>query len=85
MKKFFVMGLLVTATSFLLLPVSCLAQKGTSAKEIDAIINAKEVERIERTLSADDMQGRKTFTPGIEKAADFIASEFKAIGLQTCE
>ncbi len=83
MKKFFVMGLLITATSFLFLPARCLAQKGTSAKEIDAIINAKEVERVERTLSADDMQGRKTFTPSIEKAADFIASEFKTIGLQT--
>jgi Peptidase family M28 len=83
MKKFFVTGLLLSATSFLLVPVSCSAQKGTSVKEIDAIINAKEVERVERTLSADDMQGRKTFTPGIEKAADFIANEFKAIGLQT--
>jgi Zn-dependent M28 family amino/carboxypeptidase len=83
MKKYFLTGLLLSATSFLLAPVSCSAQKGTSAKEIDAIINAKEVERVERTLSADDMQGRKTFTPGIEKAADFITSEFKAIGLQT--
>ncbi len=50
---------------------------------IDQIINAKEVERIERILSADDMEGRKVFTPGIEKAATFIASEFKQTGLQT--
>jgi len=47
-----------------------------TAQNIDKIINAKEVERIESTLSADDMQGRKTFTPGIDKAADFIAAEF---------
>ncbi len=46
------------------------------AQKIDKIINAKEVERIEKILSADDMQGRKTFTPGIDKAADFIAAEF---------
>jgi Peptidase family M28 len=46
------------------------------AQNIDKIINAKEVERIERILSADDMEGRKTFTPGIDKAADFIAAEF---------
>jgi len=46
------------------------------AQNIDKIINAAEVERIERILSADDMQGRKTFTPGIDKAADFIAAEF---------
>lgn len=44
--------------------------------KIDDIINATEVERIEKTLSSDDMEGRETFTPGIDKAADFIASEF---------
>lgn len=46
------------------------------AQNIDKIINAAEVERIEKILSADDMQGRKTFTSGIDKAADFIAGEF---------
>ncbi len=46
------------------------------SQKINKIINAAEVERIERILSADDMQGRKTFTPGIDKAADFIAAEF---------
>lgn len=46
------------------------------SQNIDKIINAAEVERIEKILSADDMQGRKTFTPGIDKAADFIAGEF---------
>ncbi|WP_026769236.1 M28 family metallopeptidase [Asinibacterium sp. OR53] len=49
----------------------------------DQVIQVKEVERIERTLSADDMEGRRVFTPGIEKAAAFIASEFKQTGLQT--
>ena len=45
-------------------------------QNIDKMINAAEVERIEKILSADDMQGRKTFTPGIDKAADFISAEF---------
>jgi hypothetical protein len=72
MKQLFAAGLLLFSTSFLF------------AQKIDAIINAKEAERIERTLASDDMRGRKTFTPDIDKAADFIASEFKAIGLQTC-
>ena len=71
MKKFFVTGLLVSITSFLM------------AQNIDAIINTKEVERIERTLAADDMRGRKTFSPEIDKAAVFIAAEFKKAGLQT--
>ena len=52
-------------------------------QSIDKIITNKEVTRIEKTLSADDMQGRRTFTPGIEKASAFIESEFKKIGLQT--
>ena len=52
------------------------------AQDIDKIINATEVERIEKILSSDDMQGRRTFTPGIDKAAVFISEEFKKAGLQ---
>jgi hypothetical protein len=48
----------------------------TFSQNIDKIINVAEVERIEKTLSADDMQGRRTFTAGIDKAAGFIESEF---------
>jgi Zn-dependent M28 family amino/carboxypeptidase len=46
------------------------------------VIKVKETERIEKMLSSDEMQGRRTFTPGIEKAANFIAAEFDKIGLQ---
>src|SRR5215831_7894352 len=52
------------------------------SQSINQIINATEVERIEKVLSADDMQGRRVFTPGIDKAADFIADEFKKAGLK---
>lgn len=52
------------------------------AQNIDKIINASEVERIEKILSSDNMQGRKTFTPSIDKAADFISGEFKRSGLK---
>ncbi|MFT2008500.1 M20/M25/M40 family metallo-hydrolase [Pontibacter sp. 13R65] len=44
-------------------------------------ISQKETTRLVKTLSADNMQGRATFTPGIEKAADFIQQEFQRIGL----
>lgn len=71
MKRIFFTGLLTSITSFLF------------AQDINSIINAKEVERIERTLASDDMRGRRTFTPDIDRAADFIANEFKSIGLQT--
>ena len=53
-----------------------------AAQSIDKIINPAEVERIERVLSSDSMEGRKTFTPAIDRAADFIAAEFKKNGLQ---
>lgn len=45
--------------------------------KIESIISIDEVSRIEKTLSADDMEGRMIFTPGLEKAANFIASEFQ--------
>jgi Zn-dependent M28 family amino/carboxypeptidase len=71
MKEILIGGLFLITTSFLL------AQTKT-----DDVINAKEVERIERSLSSDEMRGRKIFTPDIDRAADFIASEFKKIGLE---
>jgi putative aminopeptidase FrvX len=46
------------------------------------VISESEVSRIEKTLAADDMQGRQVFTEGIEKAAAFITKEFKHAGLQ---
>lgn len=45
-------------------------------------IDSTEVRRIISTLAADDMQGRRTFTPGIDKAASFIEQEFEKAGLQ---
>lgn len=35
------------------------------------------------TLASDSMQGRKVGTKGIEKAAQYIETEFKALGLKT--
>lgn len=54
----------------------------TYAQQIDKIINVSEVNRIEKTLSSDDMKGRAIFTEGIDKAAAFISNEFKQTGLQ---
>lgn len=45
-------------------------------------VRQDEISRVIRTLSADEMQGRGTFTPGIDKAASFIEAEFKKIGLK---
>ncbi|HRN54887.1 MAG TPA: M28 family peptidase [Agriterribacter sp.] len=46
-------------------------------KTINRVIKEKKVRKIEKILSSDDMEGRGTFTPGIDKAADVIAAAFK--------
>ncbi|MEK0423518.1 MAG: hypothetical protein RLZ95_1428 [Bacteroidota bacterium] len=53
------------------------------AQDVNAIINKVETERIEKYLSSDELEGRRTFSKGIDKAADFIANEFKQTGLNT--
>lgn len=72
MKKFFL--LLFVAANL----IAC-------AQKQDDIINSKEVQRIESVLAADDMRGRRAGTPDIDKAANFIADEFKKAGLQPLE
>jgi len=47
--------------------------------EIDSVAIKKHL----YTLASDEMQGRKSGTIGIEKAAQYIAQEFKKIGLKT--
>ena len=71
MKKYLLSFLLLINTFFF-----------SFGQDIDKIINAGEVERIENVLASDSMQGRKTFTPSIDKAADFISAEFKKSGLK---
>ncbi len=62
--------------------LACFSSLLSFSQNIDKIINAKEVKRIETVLSSDKMEGRKTFTPSIDRAADFIAGEFQKSGLK---
>ena len=59
-----------------MLPLFSLAQNAGS------VINVKEVERVEKTLSSDALRGRKVFTKDIQKASAFIENEFKKTGLK---
>jgi hypothetical protein len=52
------------------------------AQKTGSVINVKEVQRVETALASDDMRGRKAGTPDIDRAAQFIAGEFKKTGLQ---
>ncbi|MBL4604225.1 MAG: M20/M25/M40 family metallo-hydrolase [Flavobacteriaceae bacterium] len=53
----------------------------TQAQDINEATGKKHL----YTLASDDMAGRKPGTEGIEKAAQYIESEFKRIGLTTYE
>ena len=58
---------------------------GAFAQDVNKLITSKEVLRVETFLAADDMRGRKPGTPEIDKAADFIANEFKRAGLKNLD
>lgn len=73
MKKIFVL------IPFLVVAICSFAQQA------DKIINAAEVLRIETFLAADELKGRRPGTPEMEKAADFIANEFKKAGLKNLD
>ena len=55
----------------------------SSQTKLEASITNTLVETHITTLAADEMQGRKAGTEGIEKAAQYIESEFKRLDLKT--
>ncbi|CAI8272553.1 MAG: Aminopeptidase S [Polaribacter sp. SA4-10] len=70
----------------LLIAISCKKNPTTIEKEATSIafeIDSITVKKHLFTLASDEMEGRGTGTPGIEKAAVYIENEFKRIGLST--
>ena len=66
----------------ILLLLAITASFAAFAQDSNAIINVKEVQRIESTLASNEMGGRRVGTPVIDKAANFISDEFRKAGLQ---
>jgi len=66
----------------LFLGVTIFSSVYCTAQKADASFPVSEVRRIETFLASDEMRGRKAGSPEIEKAAAFIAEEFKKAGLQ---
>ena len=59
-------------------------KSGKTVKKVKVTdIDSATVRKHLYTLAADDMEGRKSGTAGIEKAAKYIENEFKRIGLST--
>ena len=56
---------------------------GSKNNTNNIVIDSSMVRKHLYTLAADNMEGRKSGTPGIEKAAVYIEDEFKKIGLST--
>ncbi len=68
-------------TSTLVLSLAILSLLFSSCKK-DVDISEKNVAKIIKTLSSDEMKGRSAFRKEIGDAADFISGEFRSIGLQ---
>lgn len=64
--------------SFVLILILPFAQAQSSK---NTVVSLSFIERVLNGLAADDMRGRHAFSPEADKAADFIANEFKTIGL----
>ena len=63
--------------------ISCKeSSKVIKIEKKEATIDSSTVKKHLYTLASDEMEGRKTGTPGIEKAAKYIENEFKRIGLK---
>lgn len=63
----------------------CFLWTGCTVQKPEALIVKADVSRIVKTLSADDMEGRASFSPAIGRAADFISAEFKQADLSFFE
>ncbi|HWD88673.1 MAG TPA: M28 family peptidase [Mucilaginibacter sp.] len=58
------------------------AQKKTDPTKYGNLITAEDAKRHLSVLASDDFEGRETGKPGADKAANYIAGEFKKLGLQ---
>ena len=76
MKNLFLLGTLLAT-----LPAAA-QKKATKPAPKTTAVSAATVTRVVTALAADDMQGRGTGQPGGLKAAQFLAAEFKRIGLK---
>src|SRR4051812_33658313 len=58
------------------------AQKNADPEKYAKLITAEDARKHLSILASDEFEGRETGKPGAEKAANYIAAEFKKLGLQ---
>jgi hypothetical protein len=76
MKK---LSLCITAFA---LTICAYAQKNTDPEKYAKYISAEDAKKHLSILASDEYEGRETGKPGADKAANYIANEFKKLGLQ---
>jgi hypothetical protein len=57
-------------------------EKRPALATLAPVFNAARMQQDVETLASDDMQGRGVGTAGLDQAADYIAEQFKAAGLE---
>jgi hypothetical protein len=62
--------------------VSACAQQNPTSMKYGKLITAEDAKKHLSILASDEFEGRETGKPGAEKAANYIAGEFKKLGLQ---
>jgi len=75
---------LFTLSIFVLMNASAFCQKADASKYAD-IVNSAALKKHLSILASDSLEGRETGTIGQRKAADYIKSQFKKIGLKAPE
>src|ERR1700710_1784990 len=73
--------LLLTIASIGLVTGAC-AQQNPTAMKYAPIISADLAKQHLSIIASDAYEGRETGKPGADKAANYIADEFKSLGLQ---
>ncbi|HEV3412223.1 MAG TPA: M28 family peptidase [Puia sp.] len=68
---------------YLILLIAAIAPIRLFAQGPDTTFNVQAVQSLEEYLASDAMRGRAVFTPDIERAADYIETQFRASGLNT--
>src|SRR6266436_5960568 len=58
------------------------AQKNVKPEKYAKLITAEDAKKHLSILASDEFEGRETGKPGADKAANYIATEFKKLGLQ---
>ncbi|AMR31043.1 hypothetical protein A0256_06185 [Mucilaginibacter sp. PAMC 26640] len=66
----------------LAITTSACAQQNATAVKYSKLITADDAKKHLSILASDEFEGRETGKPGAEKAANYIADQFKKLGLQ---